>query len=378
MSSDSAQQLTSELRPRTASDSVITRQSALQVVLNCAELPPNIEFFCDKLEFRISTIFPADDPKVAELSGYGMLLRLQKSEKPDTTRLRLNCSNPEKFANGESRITAPNGTTIELVGQNEDLVLPELAPCFVITRGNSRGNWVEGRAGMQYRDLIPDRQGGRFIASHIRIPGGGPVPDYVHFHKIHFQMIYCYKGWVKVVYEDQGDPFVMEAGDCVLQPPRIRHRVLESSPGLEVVEIGCPADHITCVDHELALPTNLYSPERDFSGQRFVRHQAKTASWQPWRLTGFNARDIGINQATSGLAGATVVRLEPNPQFGTIQSKADLLFWFVLKGELGLLTDGRDHHSLHSGDSVVIPREMDYSVEYPMSGTEVLEISLPG
>ena len=42
----------------------------------------------------------------------------------------------------------------------------------------------------------PDRLGGRFIASHIRIEQGGPVPDYVHFHKIRFQMIYMTRGWV--------------------------------------------------------------------------------------------------------------------------------------------------------------------------------------
>jgi quercetin dioxygenase-like cupin family protein len=41
-------------------------------------------------------------------------------------------------------------------------------------------------------------------------------------------MIYCHRGWVRVVYEDQGEPFVMHPGDCVLQPPGIRHRVLEA------------------------------------------------------------------------------------------------------------------------------------------------------
>src|SRR5262245_50397922 len=106
---------------------------------------------------------------------------------------------------------------------------------FVISRLNATNDaWYVGRAGMEYRDLIPGRLGGRFIASHIRIPGGGETPDYVHYHKALFQMIYCKAGWVRVVYEDQGPPFALEAGDCVLQPPEIRHRVLESSPGLEV------------------------------------------------------------------------------------------------------------------------------------------------
>ena len=71
------------------------------------------------------------------------------------------------------------------------------------------------------------------------------MADYVHYHNVRFQIIYCYKGWVRVVYEDQGTPFVLQAGDCVLQPPRIRHRVIESSPGLEVIEIASPAEHET-------------------------------------------------------------------------------------------------------------------------------------
>ena len=147
---------------------------------------------------------------------------------------------------------------------------------------------------MQYRDLIPGRLGGQFIASHIRIPDGGETPDYVHYHKVRFQMIYCKTGWVRVVYEDQGPPFILEAGDCVLQPPEIRHRVLESSAGLEVIEISSPAIHETWADHELILPTSQHLPERIFNGQKFVRHQAKTAEWKPSRYEGFEERDTGI------------------------------------------------------------------------------------
>ena len=124
-----------------------------------------------------------------------------------------------------------------------------------------------GRAGMRYRDLIPDRWGGSFVASHITIPEGGPVPDYVHFHKVRFQMIFVKSGWVRLVYEDQGEPFVMVAGDCVLQPPEIRHRVLESSPGLEVIEIGCPALHETIADWSLALPNGTGDAARAWEGQ---------------------------------------------------------------------------------------------------------------
>ena len=46
---------------------------------------------------------------------------------------------------------------------------------------------------MQYRDLIPGRLGGPYIASQLRIPNGGPVPDYVHHHHIIFQLIIATK-----------------------------------------------------------------------------------------------------------------------------------------------------------------------------------------
>ena len=168
-----------------------------------------------------------------------------------------------QLPDGGRQLTAPNGTLIRLVDADPPLVLPPLVPSLVVTRMGDDPHWGAGRAGMGYRDLIPDRQGGRFIASHIRIPEAGPVPDWVHFHKIRFQMIYCYRGWARLVYEDQGEPFILQAGDCVLQPPEIRHRVLESSAGLEVIEIGCPARHDTLADHDLPLPTAAFRPDRD-------------------------------------------------------------------------------------------------------------------
>ena len=50
----------------------------------------------------------------------------------------------------------------------------------------------------------------------------------------------------------------------------IRHRVLECSPGLEVIEVSCPAEHETLADFELELPTPDVRPDRDFGGQRFA------------------------------------------------------------------------------------------------------------
>ncbi len=130
-------------------------------------------------------------------------------------------------------------------------------------------DWVTGRAGMEYRDLIPGRVGGKVIASHIRLLQDGPVADYVHYHKVEFQMIYCLKGRIQVVYEDQGPPFWLEPGDCVVQPPEIRHRVLFAEGNAEVLEVSSPAEHETWVDHDLKLPNDTVNTGRLFDGQRF-------------------------------------------------------------------------------------------------------------
>lgn len=224
---------------------------------------------------------------------------------------------------------------------------------------------------MQYRDLISSRLGGRYIASHIRVPEGGPVNDYVHHHRVRFQMIFVRKGWVHVVYEDQGPPFVMHEGDFVLQPPGIRHRVLEASKGLEVIEIGSPAEHETLRDHDLALPTPARNPYRNFSGQRFVRHIAATANWN--EADGYKYRDTGIAAATNNLAGVRVLRVA---NAGERTHTGDFLFLHVLQGSAQLTSRNLGIHALGVDDCCVLPT----GAEFALTGStncEILEVALP-
>ncbi|MBL0124533.1 MAG: hypothetical protein IPP88_17980 [Betaproteobacteria bacterium] len=239
-----------------------------QIVIPCSDFDATFEALTAQLGFRVDMIFPADSPTTAVVSGFGVTLRLEVAARAmgdSQVLLRL--------ITDQSPLVVPvPGLSIEWVQGATTVELPEGKQEYILTRMNDADAWVTGRAGMQYRDLIPGRFGGRFIGSHIRIPDGGPVPDYVHFHKVRFQMIFCKAGWVRVVYEDQGEPFLLRAGDCVLQPPGIRHRVLEASAGLEVIELGCPAIHETLADHQISLPTMQVLPQREFGGQRFARH----------------------------------------------------------------------------------------------------------
>ena len=213
-------------------------------VIECDDLDATIEHYKNDLGYRLDMIFPADSPREALLS-----------EPP------------------------PLGGGVQLTGET-----PSIEPGVVrlvstkppVNAGGS--DFVNGRGGMEYRDLIPGRVGGRVIASHIRLLEDGPVADYVHYHKVEFQMIYCLKGRIQVVYEDQGPPFWLESGDCVVQPPEIRHRVLFSEGQAEVLEVTMPAEHETWVEHEITLPNANINKDRVFNGQKFSHQRSPDAS----------------------------------------------------------------------------------------------------
>jgi quercetin dioxygenase-like cupin family protein len=279
----------------------------------CEELNAGIEDL-RRQGFRLDLIYPADDPVTAVLSNDSEAVRL-------TTR---------PGAPAPSDRLAPFGAE------------------FVLTRAGASP--AQGRAGMLYRDLVPSRLGGRYIASHISIPEGGPVADWVHYHRIAFQMIYVRKGWVRVVYQDGGEPFVMREGDLVVQPPEIRHQVLESSSGLEVVEVSAPAVHATFADHALELP-NGSNPGRIYGGQRFLRHISAETPWT--QVHGGEAQETEVETATSGLAEVRTVRPRNGEAITFGGHGGELVFGFVLDGSAML--EYRGMHEVGPADAFVIP-----------------------
>ncbi len=149
-----------------SSDEIVSAE----VTLPGEPMADTLSYFTDELGFRIDSIFPADAPRVAVISGHGVRLRLDAKFVGDPGVIRLN---RRGFTPHEVQTSAPNGTVVEFVADKEVLVLPALAPSLVVQCANDDSSFAAGRAGMEYRDLIPDRYGGRFIASHIRIRKAG-------------------------------------------------------------------------------------------------------------------------------------------------------------------------------------------------------------
>ena len=101
------------------------------------------------------------------------------------------------------------------------------------------------RTFFEYRDLgIKNATGGRVLAHVIRARGDHPERSPAHRHLLDFQMVYVLKGWVKFEYDGVGE-VTLTAGSCVHQPPGIRHREIDHSDDVEMIEITMPGDFET-------------------------------------------------------------------------------------------------------------------------------------
>lgn len=355
----------------------MTSEIYAEMLLPTDELRNDLPFYTGTLGMRLENIFPADNPSEASFSGHGLRLRIEKGADVPPGRIRILTDTPGDFAKGQTHLTAPNGTQIDIVPLSPTVVQPQTQHEFVVRRLKDEAPWIIGRAGMHYRDLIESRLGGSIIASHIRIPDGGPVPDMVHYHTVGFQLIFCYKGWVDVLYEDQGDMMRLHAGDCVIQPPQIRHRVCHASPDIEVIEIGVPAEHVTTIDHGFELPNGRGDPSREWQGQRFVHHVKEGAEWQPFRVPGFACRETGISDGTKGVAGIQIARFEDGAPPAT-RTDADIHFTFVMEGTMVLHAEGQEPRALEAGDAFVIPPGMAARYAECSEDLELLECALRG
>jgi hypothetical protein len=160
---------------------------------------------------------------------------------------------PKKAA---SRIPAARRTpprrTRAAVAPRRKVAAPRLkaaAPAqrFAVSHLNEADFAADGlRSYALYRDLgIAAASGGLCQAHVIRLLS--PCTDEVrkrHSHEPELQLIYVLKGWIKNEFDGEGVQ-MMSAGSCWLQPPGIKHTVLDYSADVELLEIIVPADFKT-------------------------------------------------------------------------------------------------------------------------------------
>jgi mannose-6-phosphate isomerase-like protein (cupin superfamily) len=331
------------------------------VLVPADPLDPTIELL-ERFGFRLEEIAPADDPAEALMTGHGLRLRLARDHR-GTVELVV----PAGDGRPPGRHVGSGGLVI-VVATPRELRIPPPAPAFVHTR-LAETPFHEGRAGLLYRDLLPSRLGGRWVASHIRSARGGPVKDRVHHHGVRLQLIYCLSGEAELVYEEQGPAFAFRAGDLVLQPPGLRHRVISATAGFEVVEIASPAWHPTSIDHDMPLPSPDRAHDRLRSGQRFLHAVAERCSTRAV-APGVEARDLGLEDASGGIASARVVHFRDRGMV-ELRDSNDLRFLFVSAGAGSI--EGPARAAVNTGDAAALPPGP--FVLHGSPGLQVLEVT---
>ena len=98
----------------------------------------------------------------------------------------------------------------------------------------------------------------------------------------------------------------------------------------------------------------------------------------PHRIAGFEARDTTIAANTRGVAGVVVARpiagAGPSPW---TKHSGDILFSFVMSGEMVLEGQGKEPYRLTAGDAFVIPPDMATRYSAPSDDLQILEVALP-
>ena len=120
-----------------------------------------------------------------------------------------------------------------------------------------------------------------------------------------------------------------------------------------------------------------FNPERQFKGQKFVHNKATESEWIEFRIPGFTCRDTTIAENTKNVAGVQVVRPNGNAIKPT-KHDCDILFNFVMEGEMTLTASGQPPNELNSGDAFVIPPNILTEYSNVSKDLELLEVSLPG
>jgi quercetin dioxygenase-like cupin family protein len=97
-----------------------------------------------------------------------------------------------------------------------------------------------------YRDLqATEPSNGLASAQIIKATAACEEGMGVHHHVLAFQLTYVIKGWVTIDYPEAGERHTLVEGDCVVQPPRLRHELVAFSEDLEVLEVAAPAAYET-------------------------------------------------------------------------------------------------------------------------------------
>jgi quercetin dioxygenase-like cupin family protein len=155
---------------------------------------------------------------------------------------------PARKAVTKSRTKPARTAAKQPAAKQPAAVAAKRPPQFFRVSHHSEEDFETGlRRYAKYRDLGMAKATGGMVQAHVIRFVGPCRPEEVsklHTHNVEFQMVYVLKGWMKTELEGQG-AHIMRPGSAWLQPPMIKHKVLDYSDDCEVLEVILPAEFET-------------------------------------------------------------------------------------------------------------------------------------
>jgi quercetin dioxygenase-like cupin family protein len=146
-----------------------------------------------------------------------------------------------------TRSTARRKTAARPPARAKSKARPHAKQKFTVSHHNEADFEAGLRRYAKYRDLGISAATGGLVQAHVVQFVPPCLPEEVsklHYHDVEFQMVYVLKGSITTDLEGQG-PITMREGSCWIQPPRVKHKVLDYSDDCQVLEIVLPADFKT-------------------------------------------------------------------------------------------------------------------------------------
>ena len=131
---------------------------------------------------------------------------------------------------------------------------------------------------------------------------------------------------------------------------------------------------------DMEATTLTREPAKTDSKMKLVHSTPANSPYVPGRREFFKYRDLGVKDATGGLARAQVMSATNGltRPTGWHYHQCDAQFIYVLKGWVDLEFENGEKHRVAEGDSMLIPGGMRHNETAAAEDIEILELSIPG
>lgn len=248
--------------------------------------------------------------------------------------------------------------------------------------------WEVGSDGSLFRNLTDSLEFSLIDIKQEKACQQQSLTEYSIYHDLKFHMLHCLQGSVRLVYELQGPPFVFSAGDILLEPPLIRHQVLEKSTDLRILEFSSPVERATYAEFETQLPTYNYDPEAKFCGQNFKHFRRQDAiftnAFGMWASNCWKCCNTLVDEASGNKLSAVIYVLDDSRPISALATNtyfkhsAGMLYFRIIAGYMDIFINLARSKKHYAGSTVILNSTDAVKIGRCSANIEFVAVATPG